>query len=228
MVTLTIDNRTVTVPEGSYESGVYIATFHLALKAGRNDYGAWLPNGSTYRQIAVDTVQPNSDFSLSSVIYDPQAEYDYLRTAYGLNESYGEGGRLELASDSGIIYLPISKSQENSVYARIATAPKYYVTVTSPTEVGWQSIRTNSSTSAYVGCYAVQLWNTAHADNKVELTTADNPTNVTTDGNLNNSLSFVFSADEQDSTHLYLTPGQINTVAVQKVYDNGRRSDIKY
>lgn len=221
-------SQTVTVPEGSYESGVYIATFHLALKAGRNDYDAWLPNGSTYRQIAVDTVQPNSDFSLSSVIYDPQAKYDYLRTAYDLNQSYGEGGKLELASDSGIIYLPISKSQVDPYYARIATAPKYYVTVTSPNEAGWQSIRTNSSTSAYVGCYAVQLWNTAHADNKVELTTAGDPTNVTTDGNLNNSLSFVFSANEQDSTHLYLTPGQINTVAVQKVYDNGRRSDIKY
>lgn len=221
-------SQTVTVPEGGYESGVYIATFHLALKAGRDDYDAWLPNGSTYRQIAVDTVQPNSDFSLSSVIYDPQAKYDYLRTAYGLDKSYGEGGRLELASDSGIIYLPISKSQVDPDYARIAAAPKHYVTVTSPTEAGWQSIGTSSSATAYVGCYAVQLWNTAHADNKVELTTAGYPTSVTTDGNLNNSLSFVFRADEQDSTHLYLTPGQINTVAVQKVYDNGRRSDIKY
>ena len=217
-------SQTVTVPEDSYESGVYIATFHLALKAGRDDYDAWLPNGSTYRQIAVDTVQPNSDFSLSSVIYDPQANYDYLRTAYGLDKSYGEGGKLELASDSGIIYLPISKSQVDPTYARIATAPKHYVTVTSPTEAGWKDIRTSSSATAYVGCYAVQLWNTAHADNKVELTTADDPTSVTTDG----SLSFVFRADEQDSTHLYLTPGQINTVAVQKVYDNGRRSDIKY
>ena len=221
-------SQTVTVPEDSYESGVYIATFHLALKAGRKDYGAWLPNGSTYRQIAVDTVQPNSDFSLSSVIYDPQAKYDYLRTAYGLNQSYGEGGKLELASDSGIIYLPISKSQVDPTYARIAAAPKHYVTVTSPAEAGWRSVGTNSSSTAYVGCYAVQLWNTAHAGNKVELTTAGDPTNVTTDGNLNNSLSFVFRADEQDSTHLYLTPGQINTVAVQKVYDNGRRSDIKY
>lgn len=217
-------SQTVTVPEDSYESGVYIATFHLALKAGRDDYGAWLPNGSTYRQIAVDTVQPNSDFSLSSVIYDPQAKYDYLRTAYGLNQSYGEGGRLELASDSGIIYLPISKSQVDPDYARIAAAPKHYVTVTSPTEAEWKDIRTNSSATAYVGCYAVQLWNTAHADNKVELTTAGDPTSVTTDG----SLSFVFRATEQNSTHLYLTPGQINTVAVQKVYDNGRRSDIKY
>lgn len=217
-------SQTVTVPEDSYESGVYIATFHLALKAGRDDYDAWLPNGSTYRQIAVDTVQPNSDFSLSSVIYDPQAKYDYLRTAYGLDKSYGDGGKLELASDSGIIYLPISKSQVDPTYARIATAPKHYVTVTSPTEAEWKDIRTNSSATAYVGCYAVQLWNTAHADNKVELTTAGDPTSVTTDG----SLSFVFRADEQDSTHLYLTPGQINTVAVQKVYDNGRRSDIKY
>ncbi len=221
-------SQTVTVPEDSYESGVYIAKFHLALKAGRDDYDAWLPNGSTYRQIAVDTVQPNSDFSLSSVIYDPQAKYDYLRTAYGLDKSYGDGGKLELASDSGIIYLPISKSQVDPYYARIAAAPKHYVTVTSPTEAGWKDIRTNSSATAYVGCYAVQLWNTAYADNKVELTTAGYPTSVTTDGNLNNSLSFVFSADEQDSTHLYLTPGQINTVAVQKVYDNGRRSDIKY
>ena len=221
-------SQTVTVPEDSYESGVYIATFHLALKAGRKDYDAWLPNGSTYRQIAVDTVQPNSDFSLSSVIYDPQAKYDYLRTAYGLNQSYGEGGKLELASDSGIIYLPISKSQVDPTYARIAAAPKHYVTVTSPAEAGWRSVGTNSSSTAYVGCYAVQLWNTAHAGNKVELTTAGDPTNVTTDGNLNNSLSFVFSTKQQDSTHLYLTPGQINTVAVQKVYDNGRRSDIKY
>ena len=217
-------SQTVTVPEGSYKSGVYIATFHLALKAGRNDYGAWLPNGSTYREIAVDTVQPNSDFSLSSVIYDPQAKYAYLRTAYGLDKSYGDGGRLELASDSGIIYLPISKSQVDPDYARIATAPKHYVTVTSPTEAEWKAIGTSSSTTAFVGCYAVQLWNTAHADNKVELTTADDPTSVTTDG----SLSFVFSAAEQDGTHLYLTPGEINTVAVQKVYDNGRRSDIKY
>lgn len=221
-------SQTVTVPEDSYESGVYIATFHLALKAGRNDYGAWLPDGSTYREIAVDTVQPNSDFSLSSVIYDPQAKADYLRTAYGLNTSYGEGGRLELASDSGIIYLPISKSQADPVYARIATAPKYYVTVTSPTEAGWKVIGTSSTATAYVGCYAVQLWNTAQAGNKVELSTANDHTSVTTDGNLNNSLSFVFSAAEQNSTHLYLAPGEINTVAVQKVYDNGRRSDIKY
>ena len=221
-------SQTVTVPEGSYGSGVYIATFHLALKAGRDDYGAWLPDGSTYREIAVDTVQPNSDFSLSSVIYDPQAKYAYLRTAYGLDKSYGDGGRLELASDSGIIYLPISKSQADSVYARIATAPKYYVTVTSPTEAGWQSIRTNSSATAYVGCYAVQLWNTAQAGNKVELSTAGDPTSVTTDGNINNSLSFVFSTAEQNNKSLYLKTGEINTVAVQKVYDNGRRSDIKY
>ena len=222
-------SQTVTVPEDSYESGVYIATFHLALKAGRDDYGAWLSDGATYREIAVDTVQPNSDFSLSSVIYDPQAKYDYLRTAYGLDKSYGDGGRLELASDSGIIYLPISKSQvADPLYARIATAPKHYVTVTSPTEAGWQSIGTNSSATAYVGCYAVQLWNTAQAGNKVELSTANDHTSVTTDGNLNNSLSFVFSAAEQNSTHLYLAPGEINTVAVQKVYDNGRKSDIKY
>lgn len=221
-------SQTVTVPEGSYESGVYIAKFHLALKAGRNDYGAWLPDGSTYREIAVDTVQPNSDFSLSSVIYDPQAKYDYLRTAYGLDKSYGEGGRLELASDSGIIYLPISKSQAYPVYARIATAPKYYVTVTSPTEAGWQSIGTNSTATAYVGCYAVQLWNTAQAGNKVELSTAGDPTSVTTDSNINNSLSFVFSTAEQNNKSLYLKTGEINTVAVQKVYDNGRRSDIKY
>lgn len=220
-------SQTVTVPEDSYGSGIYIAKFHLALKAGRDDYDAWLPDGSTYRQIAVDTVQPNSDFSLSSVIYDPQAEHGgYLRTAYGLDKSYGDGGKLELASDSGIIYLPISKSQAaDPVYARIAVAPKHYVTVTSPTEAGWQSIRTNSSATAYVGCYAVQLWNTAQAGNKVELTTAGDPTNITTDGS---SLSFVFSAAEQNSTHLYLAPGEINTVAVQKVYDNGRKSDIKY
>lgn len=226
-----IATQTVTVPEGDYESGVYKATFHLALKAGRDDYDSWLPDGDTYRGIVVDTKEANSDFSLSSLLYDPQANNDHFRKMYGLDQNYGDDGRLELVSDGSLIYLPISRSDAyNQSYSYVAREQDYYVTITSPTEKDWEIVGTTSTATAYLGRYSVQLWNIANANNRVELTTSTDPTEVKTglNANASNHLSFVFSADKQDSQHLYLAPGEVNTIAVQKLYENGRRSDIKY
>lgn len=224
-------SQTVTVPEGSYESGVYIAKFHLALKAGRNDYGAWLPDGSTYRQIAVDTRQPNSNFSLSSILYAPQLRR--YSEAYGLGQSYGDGGLLEcVPSDGGVIYLPISQG------TYIGAMPEYYITVTSPDEEDMERHKTawTGSGDAYTGRYCVQLWNTANATNKVEIVPYSAHDKVQTDATTqdanvdtpNYGVGFTFDAGKQDDKSLYLKSGEINTVAVQKVYENGRRSDIKY
>ena len=226
-------SQTVTVPKGDYSSGIYTATFYLVVKGGRNDLQALFTEGATYRKIVVDTKQPNSDFSLSSLIYDPQAQYDYLRKAYGLDQSYGEGAKLELITGgSGVIYLPISKSQHaNQAYPKIATEEKYYLTITTPDEGAWTAVHGEYGAVNYVGRYSVQIWNAANVNHKVELTTNTDSTVVTTgDGrNENNGLSFVFTEDTAlTGNQLYLTPNEVNTIAVQKLYENGRKSEIKY
>ena len=229
-----VATQTVTVPEGGYQSGIYTVTFHLEVKGGRTDFGAWLPDAKapdTEAWIVVDTKQPNSNFSLSSLIYAPQAQYDYLRKAYGLDQSYGDNAQLELVTDGGsMIYLPISKAEPtNQAYPRIATAPEYYITITSPGEENWTNVGP-AGTPYYAGRYSVQIWNTADADHRVELTTYTDHTEVRTGLNSNpaNGLSFVFKPGALTGTQIYLIPDQVNIIAIQKVYENGRRSEIKY
>ena len=228
--------QTVTVPEGDYASGVYTARFQLAVKAGKNPGFAWIPsagNPDTDANIVVDTREANSDFSLSSVLYVPQANSN--RNAYGILDNYGENGELECVPDgSGIIYLPISKESSYIAWG----AGEYYLTVTSPDEDPWETHTGYSQGySVYTGRYAVQLWNTAeaHKNNKVELTTyyetQCDQTRATTrvsNGIKNYGVGFTFDTGTESSTKLYLTPGEVNTIAVQKIYENGRKSEIRY
>ena len=228
--------QTVTVPEGNYASGVYTARFYLVVKAGKNPGFAWIPsaaNPSTDANIVVDTREANSDFSLSSVLYVPQANSN--RNAYGILDNYGENGELECVPDgSGIIYLPISKESSYIAWG----AGEYYLTVTSPDEDPWETHTGYSQGSpVYTGRYAVQLWNTAeaHKNNRVELTTyyetQCDQTRATTrvsNGIENYGVGFTFDIGAESSTKLYLTPGEVNTIAVQKVYENGRTSEIRY
>lgn len=229
-----VATQTVTVPEGSYQSGIYTVTFHLAVKGGRTDFGAWLPDAkipNTEARIVVDTRQPNSNFSLSSILYAPQLRR--YSEAYGLGQSYGDGGLLEcVPSDGGVIYLPISQG------TYIGAMPEYYITVTSPDEEDMERHKTawTGSGDAYTGRYCVQLWNTANATNKIEIVPYSAYDNVQTDATTkdanvdtpNYGVGFTFDAGKQDDKSLYIKSGEINTVAVQKVYENGRRSDIKY
>lgn len=228
--------QTVTVPEGDYASGVYTARFQLAVKAGKNPGFAWIPsagNPDTDANIVVDTREANSDFRLSSVLYVPQANSN--RNAYGILDNYGENGELECVPDgSGIIYLPISKESSYIAWG----AGEYYLTVTSPDEDPLETHTGYSQGySVYTGRYAVQLWNTAeaHKNNKVELTTyyetQCDQTRATTrvsNGIENYGVGFTFDTGTESSTKLYLTPGEVNTIAVQKIYENGRKSEIRY
>lgn len=221
--------QTVTVPAGDYKSGVYYASVVIKTVSGERDFTVSL--GATTKDIVVDTRQPNSNFSLSSILYAPQLRR--YSEAYGLHQSYGDSGLLEcVPSDGGVIYLPISQG------TYIAAMPEYYITVTSPDEEDMEQHKTawTGSGDAYTGRYCVQLWNTANATNKIEIVPYSAYDKVQTDattqdanvGTPNYGVGFTFDAGKQDDKSLYLKSGQINTVAVQKVYENGRRSDIKY
>ena len=220
--------QTVTVPEGDYNSGVYYASFVLKTVSVERGFETAL---GTQSDIVVDTRQPNSNFSLSSILYAPQLRR--YSEAYGLGQSYGDGGLLEcVPSDGGVIYLPISQGMY------IGAMPEYYITVTSPDEEDMERHKTawTGSGDAYTGRYCVQLWNTANATNKIEIVPYSAYDKVQTDattqdanvGTPNYGVGFTFDAGKQDDKSLYLKSGEINTVAVQKVYENGRRSDIKY
>ena len=220
--------QTVTVPEGDYNSGVYYASFVLKTVSVERGFETAL---GTQSDIVVDTRQPNSNFSLSSILYAPQLRR--YSEAYGLGQSYGDGGLLEcVPSDGGVIYLPISQG------TYIGAMPEYYITVTSPDEEDMERHKTawTGSGDAYTGRYCVQLWNTANATNKIEIVPYSAYDNVQTDATTkdanvdtpNYGVGFTFDAGKQDDKSLYIKSGEINTVAVQKVYENGRRSDIKY
>lgn len=227
-----VATATVTVPADNYLSGAYTATLHLAVKGGYDRFDVILSNNGAIRNIVVDTREPNSDFSLSSIIYAPQANSSGYSGAYGLDQTYGDGGELEcVPRDGGVIYLPIS---QGGTY--IGKQPEYYITVSSPDEKDVEQHSTAWSSDAYTGRYSVRLWNTAYADSKIEIvpySTADKvQTDATTqganDGTPNYGVGFTFIESEQSSKKLYLETGKINIIAVQKVYENGRRSDIKY
>ena len=222
--------QTVTVPAGDYRSGVYYASVVIKTISGERDFTAFL--GTTTTDIVVDTRQPNSDFSLSSILYAPQANWSGYSKAYGLDQSYGEGGMLECVAGGGVIYLPIS---QGGTY--IGNQPEYYITVTSPNEEDMEQHKTAwTGGDAYTGRYCVQLWNTANAKNKVEIVPYSIYDKVQTDattqganvGTPNYGVGFTFDANEQDGKNLYLKTGETNTIAVQKIYENGRKSDIKY
>ena len=220
--------QTVTVPEGDYNSGVYYASFVLKTVSVERGFETAL---GTQSDIVVDTRQPNSNFSLSSILYAPQLRR--YSEAYGLGQSYGDGGLLEcIPSDGGVIYLPISQG------TYIGAMPEYYITVTSPDEEDMERHKTawTGSGDAYTGRYCVQLWNAANAKNKIEIVPYSAYDKVQTDATTqdanvdtpNYGVGFTFDAGKQDDKSLYIKSGEINTVAVQKVYENGRRSDIKY
>lgn len=223
--------QTVTVPAGDYKSGVYYASVVIKTVSGEREFDWPLSTGTT-TDIVVDTREPNSNFSLSSIIYAPQAYQSGRSSAYGLDQSYGDGGELEcVPSDGGVIYLPIS---QGGTY--IAEMPEYYITVSSPDEKDMEQHKTTWTSDAYTGRYSVQLWNTAYADSKIEIVPYSVYDKVQTEattqganvGSPNYDIGFTFNAGEQSGTKLYLETGKVNTVAVQKVYENGRRSDIKY
>lgn len=216
--------QTVTVPEGSYASGVYTVKLHLAGKVGMALDVRFVKDGKT--DIIVDATEPNSDFQLSSVRY-------ILRSpeAYGLKEEYGTEGEWECVNSGEIIYLPVEDALYGIAYTDVN---RYSLTITSQNESPRQKLSASGvqngtgDTGSSVGSYAVLLWNQADASHKIPLYPDDDEQrtlhNVRT---YSYSSGFVLDEDQVTERRLYLETDKVNTIFMQKVYANGKTSQIQ-
>ncbi|MGN0968556.1 MAG: immunoglobulin-like domain-containing protein [Oscillospiraceae bacterium] len=201
---------TLTIREGDYANGTYIATLYLSCTAyvSDTDYPVRFDG-----YITVNSVQPNSDFSLTSMTYSPGETYD----KYGINTFYGT---LDCLNGGGLITLPVSHTDGGT----FSTAD-YKFTISSPTEQPVDG-----------SWYKLQMWNTTYPTQTVtiDIDPADaSQTEVKDyfyDQYGDHRYGFVFTEDKAYTyaNGLYLVPNQENVVAMQKVYSNGLKSEVKY
>lgn len=221
--------QTVTVPAGGYPTGSYRAELHINCTAGK-DYdavlgGDWLD----YTPVYVDATRPNDDFTLASVTYNPTAS----RTGsnpYGLADSKNYGTR-QWTAEGGVYTLPVSIGYNFASFSYAESAPDvrnlYTIRVTAENETETAFLDTGYT----AGRFSVQLWNTARPDNRISLDATDERTQTEFTNAVDNyyKVGFAFSENGlRKNQELYLAPGVVNTVAVQKVYANGLTSSIKY
>ena len=221
--------QTVTVPAGDYPTGSYRAELHINCTAGK-DYDAVLgTDWLDYTPVYVDATRPNDDFTLASVTYNPTAS----RTGsnpYGLADSENYGTR-QWTAEGGVYTLPVSIGYNFASFSYAESAPDvrnlYTIRVTAENETETAFLDTGYT----AGRFSVRLWNTARPDNRISLDATDERTQTEFTNAVDNyyKVGFAFSENGlRKNQELYLAPGVVNTVAVQKVYANGLTSSIKY
>ena len=221
--------QTVTVPAGDYPTGRYRAELHINCTAGK-DYDAVLGGDwSDYTPVYVDATRPNDDFTLASVTYNPTAS----RTGsnpYGLAKSENYGTR-QWTAEGGVYTLPVSIGYNFASFNYAESAPDvrnlYTIRVTAEKETETAFLGTGYT----AGSFSVQLWNTARPDNRISLDPTDEAKQTEFTNAVDNyyKVGFAFSENGlRKNQELYLAPGVVNTVAVQKVYANGLTSSVKY
>lgn len=221
--------QTVTVPAGDYPTGSYRAELHMNCTAGK-DYLAVLGTDlGNYTRVYVDATRPNDDFTLASVTYNPTAS----RTGsnpYGLADSENYGTR-QWTAEGGVYTLPVSFGYNFASFNYAESAPDvrnlYTIRVTAEKETETTFLDTGYT----AGSFSVQLWNTARPDNRISLDATDGAKQTEFTNAVDNyyKVGFAFSENGlRKNQELYLAPGVVNTVAVQKVYANGLTSSVKY
>ena len=220
--------QTVTVPAGDYPTGRYRVELHMNCTAGK-DYLAVLGGDlGNYTPVYVDATRPNDDFTLASVTYNPTAS----RTGsnpYGLADS-GNYGTRQWTAEGGVYTLPVSIGYNFASFNYAESAHDvrnlYTIRVTAENETETAFLGTGYT----AGSFSVQLWNTARPDNRISLDTTDGAKQTEFTNAVDNyKVGFAFSENDLWKNYeLYLAPGVVNTVAVQKVYANGLTSSVKY
>lgn len=221
--------QTVTVPAGDYPTGSYRVELHMKCTAGK-DYDAVLSGNSLdYTPVYVDATRPNDDFTLASVTYNPTAS----RTGsnpYGLADSEKYGTR-QWTAEGGVYTLPVSIGYNFASFNYAESAHDvrnlYTIRVTAENETETAFLDTGYT----AGSFSVQLWNTARPDNRISLDATDGAKQTEFTNAVDNYYKVGFAFSENDlwkNQELYLAPGVVNTVAVQKVYANGLTSSVKY
>ena len=220
--------QTVTVPAGDYPTGRYRAELHMKCTAGK-DYLAVLGTDlGNYTPVYVDATRPSDDFTLASVTYNPTAS----RTGsnpYGLADSENYGTR-QWTAEGGVYTLPVSFGYNFASFNYAESAHDvrnlYTIRVTAEKETETTFLGTGYT----AGSFSVQLWNTARPDNRISLDATDGAKQTEFTNAVDNyKVGFAFSENDLwKNQELYLAPGVVNTVAVQKVYANGLTSSVKY
>ena len=221
--------QTVTVPAGDYPTGRYRVELYMNCTAGK-DYDAVLGGNSLdYTPVYVDATRPNDDFTLASVTYNPTAS----RTGsnpYGLADSEKYGTR-QWTAEGGVYTLPVSIGYNFASFNYAESAHDvrnlYTIRVTAENETETAFLGTGYT----AGSFSVQLWNTARPDNRISLDATDGAKQTEFTNAVDNYYKVGFAFSENDlwkNQELYLAPGVVNTVAVQKVYANRLTSSVKY
>ena len=220
--------QTVTVPAGDYPTGRYRAELHMKCTAGK-DYLAVLGTDlGNYTPVYVDATRPSDDFTLASVTYNPTASRT-VSNPYGLADSENYGTR-QWTAEGGVYTLPVSFGYNFASFNYAESAHDvrnlYTIRVTAEKETETTFLDTGYT----AGSFSVQLWNTARPDNRISLDATDGATQTEFTNAVDNyKVGFAFSENDLwKNQELYLAPGVVNTVAVQKVYANGLTSSVKY
>ena len=220
--------QTVTVPAGDYPTGSYRVELHMNCTAGK-DYLAVLGTDlGSYTPVYVDATRPSDDFTLASVTYNPTASRT-VSNPYGLADSENYGTR-QWTAEGGVYTLPVSFGYNFASFNYAESAHDvrnlYTIRVTAEKETETTFLGTGYT----AGSFSVQLWNTARPDNRISLDATDGATQTEFTNAVDNyKVGFAFSENDLwKNQELYLAPGVVNTVAVQKVYANGLTSSVKY
>ena len=220
--------QTVTVPAGDYPTGSYRVELHMNCTAGK-DYLAVLGTDlGNYTPVYVDATRPNDDFTLASVTYNPTASRT-VSNPYGLADSENYGTR-QWTAEGGVYTLPVSFGYNFASFNYAESAHDvrnlYTIRVTAEKETETTFLDTGYT----AGSFSVQLWNTARPDNRISLDATDGAKQTEFTNAVDNyKVGFAFSENDLwKNQELYLAPGVVNTVAVQKVYANGLTSSVKY
>lgn len=220
--------QTVAVPAGDYPTGRYRAELHINCTAGK-DYLAVLGTDlGNYTPVYVDAIRPNDDFTLASVTYNPTASHTGTNP-YGLADSENYGTR-QWTAEGGVYTLPVSFGYNFASFSYAESAHDvrnlYTIRVTAENETETTFLGTGYT----AGSFSVQLWNTARPDNRISLDATDGAKQTEFTNAVDNyKVGFAFSENGLwKNQELYLAPGVVNTVAVQKVYANGLTSSVKY
>ena len=220
--------QTVTVPAGDYPTGSYRVELHMNCTAGK-DYLAVLGTDlGNYTRVYVDATRPSDDFTLASVTYNPTASRT-VSNPYGLADSENYGTR-QWTAEGGVYTLPVSFGYNFASFNYAESAHDvrnlYTIRVTAEKETETTFLDTGYT----AGSFSVQLWNTSRPDNRISLDATDGAKQTEFTNAVDNyKVGFAFSENDLWKNYeLYLAPGVVNTVAVQKVYANGLTSSVKY
>lgn len=213
-VTASTASQPITLPNKDYKTGVYKITAHIECRAGIN-YDIRLKHNGKTSDVLVDATVPDSEFSIGSIIVDPDPND---RNVYNI----GDYGEISLDVNSSVIYLPMYDLYEST---------DYKLTVSSNTDTS----NVTHVGDGYAGQFVVVVKNTDPALEKhtLEMATYEfDQSEISNEDYGSKYLQFIDDADslpsDDSKNMLYLYKGRENYITVQKIYSNGGKSDIKH